>query len=265
VQAIDPTLTIREVVLKPETLSPGKQGTISISVTNTARSSLQDVSVKLDLSEDALPIAPLGSATEKKIAVLNDGETATFSYNIIAYPSAQSGVYKIPVTLTFFDTLNNKTVSQETVGVVIGGEPEIEVVLDQHNLYRGFGTGTLPIKVINKGVVDVKFLTVTIGEGKYMLMSPESDYVGNLDSDDFETIDIDMMNKGTGNTLQVPLTVSYKDANNNDYEQSFEVSLALPPAPQQSGPGMTTYIIGIVIVGGILYVVYRRFKKRDEE
>ncbi|MFW5745978.1 MAG: COG1361 S-layer family protein [Nanoarchaeota archaeon] len=270
VRAADASLSIQEVTVQPDQVEPGKEGLVSVRVANLAKTNLRDISFKIDLSSDTLPIAPFGSATEKKIPLLLKGETATFTYRIVPYPSATAGVYKIPVTITFQDELNNEYVSNDVLGLKVGKEPDISVVVEEHELYKRFSQGTLPIKIINKGIVDVKFLDVFVQAPEGILLrSSEENYIGNLDSDDFETIDLQIVNQDTAqDQLQLPFKITYQDANNNEYEQSFDLIVPLRDqelvAPQQEGSNPVLYaVVAVVLIAAFIY--WRKRKKSSNQ
>lgn len=256
VRAIDATLSIQSVQITPETLAPGKQGTIVVKVANLATATLRDVSLKLDLSDDSLPFAPIGTATEQKTRLLERGESAQFTYRIVPYPDATAGVYKIPVEITLYDTLSNKTTDTDLIGVVVGGEPDLVLVIDEHDLTRGFFRGDVPLKIVNKGVVDVKFVDVHIQEtNQFRLLSATSDYIGNIDSDDFETIDVSILNNAgsTAETILMPVNVTYQDANNEVYADEYMLEVRLAPAVQSGGIPMWVYLVIIVVIVGGVY------------
>jgi hypothetical protein len=268
VQEIDAILAIQEVSINPEELAPGEHGTVAIRVANLATTALRDISLKLDLADNTLPIAPVGSATEKKLSVLSAGETATFSFKVIPYPSAVSGIYKVPINITYFDDLNNKFTQLDVIGLIVGDEPDISIVLDQVSLMQGFQKGIVPVKIVNKHVVDVKFLDVTVKEdSSFTLLSPKENYIGNLDSDDFETLDIEVFNKNKeASSIKVPLSVVYRDANNNQFEQEvvIEVQLLGVDVQQKEKTSPVTYLIILVVIGFIAYFFWRRHKHKKE-
>jgi LPXTG-motif cell wall-anchored protein len=266
IRTIDATLHIQEVAIEPEQLVPGKEGKITVRLANIAPSVLRDISLKLDLSSSTLPIAPIGSATEKKLPLLERGETALFTYRVIPYPSAGSGVYKIPVNVAFYDEVNNAFSIDDLISVIVGGAPTVSVVLDDVELMQGFRQGTIPIQLVNKDIVDIKFLDVVVGDSdQFILLSPRNNYIGNLDSDDFETLDLKVVNQDPeAKELEVPLHVSYADANNIEYEKNVTVTVSLYPSSiLNNGKGPiwpVLLVVAVLVIGGIWF--FRRRKKK---
>ena len=57
---------------------------------------------------------------------------------------------------------------------------------------------------------------------KYEIVSPAEVYVGNIDSDDYETADFKIsLNKVKEKEVILPLSLEYKDANNNEYKTGY--------------------------------------------
>ena len=57
--------------ITPEIISPGEKANVKIDFQNTELSSLEDVVVKLDLSNTTLPFAPIQSGTEQTIKTIS--------------------------------------------------------------------------------------------------------------------------------------------------------------------------------------------------
>ena len=290
VQTVDANLAIVMVETFPERVQPGDEAVLKIKVKNMADSTMKDITLKLDLTFsdlvgdatattaadsitafNTLPFAPLGSATEQKIYMLEPGEENIFSYNLIAYSDAESGVYKIPIELTYYDELETSYLKEDIVGVIVGTKPDMSVVLDETELYVGKQSGTVTIRFINKGFSAVKFLDVKLEDnGEYDVISANEVYVGNVDSDDYETahFNIYLKNGATKKekTITLPLKVEYRDANNNLYSETHNLELdVLKPEKlgiKQSSGGGFIFVI-LLIIGGVIY--YRRRKKKSKK
>ncbi|HYD03170.1 MAG TPA: hypothetical protein VEC16_02620 [Alphaproteobacteria bacterium] len=273
VQSRDATLTIEKVEVEPTEITPGSDGILTITVKNNAPTAMTDLSMKLILQSIVgtslvdLPFAPMDSGTERRLYLLQPGDTTEFKYTLRAYPDAASKVYKIPFTLSYYDnqgTLNNES---DFVGVIVNGMPEISMIIDETDLNDKKRSGTVTFKIINKGVSDVKFLNVIVKENENfeLLSNSDSTYVGNLVSDDYQTADYLISINSKEDNVVIPVTLQYRDANNQYYEQNYDVKLALIDSSKidsgSSGSGMIIFILIIVaVIGGIWY--YRRSKKK---
>jgi len=289
IQTLDANLAIVSVATDPSKIKPGEKAVIKIKVKNMADSTMKDVTLKLDLTFssflsqvatltatdsliafNSLPFVPLEGATEQKIYSLNPGEEHLFTYDIIAYSDAESRVYKVPVVITYYDELETLYTKNDIIGLIVGSKPDISVIIDESDLYVGKKSGTVVIRFINKGFSDVKFLDVKVEDNSnFELLSSPEVYVGNVDSDDYETVDFDIyLNDGAikkEKSITFPVHIEYRDANNNMYMEDYDLDLKiLEPAKLgiKTSSGTSTFIIVLVIVGVGGYFYYRRKKKR---
>jgi len=278
VQTKDSTLSIDSVKMNPTELSPGDDGTLTITVKNNAPSTMTDLSMKLQLQAIIgatlvdLPFAPMDSGTERRIYKLEPGQSTDFVYDLRAYPDAVSKVYKIPFTLTYFDSLGAAKNKSDYVGVVINGVPDISMLIDKTDLTMQTRTGSVSFKIINKGVSDVKFLNVILQKSAdYDLLSnTDTVYVGNLVSDDYQTTEYKLNIKSDKNIITIPVTLQYMDSNNKYYEKTFNVDLnmidsnKLNPKKGIGGYSWISIIIVLLIAGGIWYYFKNKNKKNKK-
>ncbi|MBU0472470.1 MAG: COG1361 S-layer family protein [Nanoarchaeota archaeon] len=269
IQTENSVLSITDIQTEPTELIPGSTGTIQIEIENMANAYLSDITVSLDLSSDNLPFAPMNSASEKNFYQLKTGAKEQVSFNIIAYPDAEAGIYKIPLTITYNDNVGNDYSKSDIVGVIVNSEPEIKVVVDSTTLLTGQSTGEVVLKIINKGLGDVKFLNLKLGEtdNYEVLSSTNEEYIGNLDSDDFETVDFKLLLKST-EKVEIPLTLTYMDNNNKEYTQDLSLNLKIHTAEalgQKKGGSSWIIIIAVVVVAGFFYYRHRKKKKKMQQ
>jgi hypothetical protein len=302
VQSVDAAVIIDSVLLEPERISPGTTGTLNIKLKNMADSLMKNINVKLDLTletiprsstgaeasilYEALPFAPTSSSGEKRVQSLKPGASAIVSYDLMVYPDAASRVYKLPVILTYKDELDEEFEKEAIVGVVVGSTPDIYVVIDSSDLVAGRKSGKVSFKFVNKGVTDVKFVDVVLEETEqYYVISNNEEYIGNIDSDDFESVDfsiylkdngdpkkgseIDLYLKDNGDPekgseIDFPLKVTFKDANNVDYSEDITLNYKIYTAEQKGEAKSRSagFIVGAIIIIIVGWIIYRRWEKK---
>jgi hypothetical protein len=246
---------------------------------------MKDVNVKLDLGlssiqavtgqeaallYEALPFAPTTSSNEKRVVALKPGQSVDVTYDLTVYPDATSRVYKLPVMVTYKDELDNEYSKEEIIGIVVGAEPDIYVVIDSTDLIAGKKTGTVSFKFVNKGVTDIKFLDVLLDETEqYQIVSADEEYIGNIDSDDYDSVDFDLylmnnVDAKSNGVLDFPLHIEFKDANNIDYKKDVTLQYRINTAEQkgQSQSRSGIIIVVVIIVMLVAWFVYRRWDKR---
>ena len=285
IQVIDANIAIVSVDTTPQSINPGEQAIIKITVKNMASSSLKDVTMKLDLTfsnilgqrttisaidtitaYNALPFAPIGSSTEQKIYSLGPNEEKIFTYNLIAYPTAASQVYKIPLIITYYDELNTLYSKNDLIGVVVGAQPDISVLVDSTDITTGKKAGKVTIKFVNKGVTGIKFLNIRLDPtNDFEVTSANEVYLGSIDSDDYETAEFSMYLKNSGNAITLPVKAQFRDANNNLFDETYNLNLRVLSEQETGtakGPGIGLYIVIILIVAAAYFIIRRRKKAR---
>ncbi len=280
VQTIDAAVIVESVKTEPEMLIPGEKAKLTIKLKNLADSYMKDVSLKLDLtlaslsgntaaasagadSDSLIPFAPLNSATEKRVRYIKPGEEIAFEYQIMPYPNAESRVYKIPIQVVYYDELNKEYIKNDIIGVYVGAKPDMYAVIESTEITQANKQGVISIKFVNKGLSDIKFVDVTLKESEdYEITSPSKVYVGNIDSDDYESSEFDIKLKDGKDSVPVMISVTYKDANNKEYSEDITLDLKVVSPPAKQGPGGLTIVIIVVILMGIAWFVYKRWEKK---
>lgn len=276
IQSRDTTISIESVKIEPEQISPGSDGKITVTVKNLAPTSFTDLNLKLYLQTVVgstlvdLPFAPIDSSAEKRVFRLDPGQTAEFSFNLRAYPDATAKIYKIPFTLEYYDNLGTKKNKSDFIGVTINSRPEVTLTLDKTDINQKKTTGTITLKVINKGLGDIKFLNVILktSDNYEILSTTDTTYVGNLESDDYQSVDYKIGVKSNAENIIIPVTLQYRDANNKYYEMNVDVPMNVLSAAKANGSsgsnlGMIIFvIIIIVIIAG--FIIYKRTKKNKK-
>jgi len=252
---VSPVIALNVYDIRAEKLSPGGQGSVIVSVENPDNEDIEDVLVSLDLSNT--PFTTVGSSSLSLDEIEGD-EEEDFYFLLKADSDAEVGDYNIPYVLEYDDVEK-----QGTLGVSIVSESVIDFTSSLDNPIIG-EKSTLSLKIINKGLSEVKFVNVKIYPDGFNLLSDELVYIGNIDSDDFESADFDIIiNKKTPNVIA---TVEYQDLENkviskevflplNVYTQEQAIELGLK---EKSKAGV---YFGIVIALIVIYIVYRMIKR----
>ncbi|MBC8500819.1 MAG: hypothetical protein ISS25_02075 [Nanoarchaeota archaeon] len=268
VQTQEAVLSIEKIVVEPAEIVPGSSGTIKLELENLAYSTLSDIKVKLDLSSTTLPFAPFNSASEKSLYQLNPGKKHSFTFDIVAFPDAESKIYKVPVNITYYDNVGTAYSKSDLIGVIVNSKPDIKVVVDSTTLLAEKRIGDIVLKIVNKGLNDVKLMNMKLSEtDKFeILSSSNEEYIGNLDSDDFETVDFKILFKGE-DTVEIPLELEYMDNNNNYYKEDLTLKLKVHSGEKlgtSNGKGVV-YLVVIVVVAVVAFIIYRRRKKKKHQ
>jgi len=272
-------LVINSVSMTPNEVAPGETASIRIGIENDGNDDIEDVSVVLDLSgiiESGIPgmapviidmpFAPYDSSSEYSFDEIDEDDTEYAKFKIIALSNAQSGIYKIPLTITYTEDEMIKT-KRSLIGVTVNSEPIIGVSVEDDLLLKG-QENEIMIKIVNKGLSDVRFLEIELGSSTYLdLLSQENIYIGDIDSDDFDSAEFRIYFKDkVPSTVNIPVNVVYKDAVNNEYSEEFTIDLKVYTREEAIEIGLLeksntrTYVISVIVLV-VLYFGYKKWKK----
>jgi hypothetical protein len=215
-------------------------------------------------SDESIPFAPYQSSAEKFVEELGGGDEETLKFRLITLPSAQSGIYKIPVIISYGDEGKNFS---SLISLIVNSDVELKVFFEDSVLIRG-KENTFSIKIINSGFADVKFAYLTVNDViGIRFISEREQYIGDIDSDDFDSIEYNAyISSSAPSLIKLPITLKYRDATNKEFIEQKEISFRVYSLKEAQEFGLAkkpNYAIflgvGILIV---FYIGYRIRKKR---
>jgi len=281
IQTEDAILAVSSVTSEPKQISPGGIGAVRINLNNMADSLLKWIKIRLDISKTVTlttsvstteyPFSPIGSTNEKTLDKLEPGRSAVVEFNLIADPDAESKVYRVPLKIDYSDELGKNYSKNQIVGLIIGETPDLLVTLDSSDIKTAKSKGDITVKIVNKGSSEVKFLYMKLKDSdSYDIIGSEEVYIGNIDSDDYETANFELYVESDENEVKLPLSIEYKDANNKQYTKGIALSLKLYDKKQAKKYGIekgnsvvgVVIVIIIVIVGLFFYLRWRKKRKK---
>ncbi len=273
-------LSITDIKSEPEIIKPGEIAKLAITFENMADALLKNIKVNLLLYKahqtttavvyQEQPFTPIKSSNEKTLRNLERGEKAEINFDLMADPDAEAGVYKIPLIVTYTDnTGKNFSISDNIIGLVIGDAPDLVIFIETSELKAAGTAGNVDIKFINKGTSDIKFLYVTLKESdNYNIISPENVYVGDIDSDDYESAEYKIyLKKARNGEVMIPLYIEYRDANNRLYKKNIGLPLKIISAKMSGEGNGGSKVIGFLIIIAIVAAgifIYRRRKRKKK-
>lgn len=256
-------LTITSVSSNPAEIQPGEKVSLDLTIENNLDKDVTDVVVSLDLTN--VPFAPYQSSSEGRIGDLDEDDEETIKFDLIADSNAELGSYKIPVKISY----NNGSEIQNEKGMIsliISASPKLEVSAEEGAFIKGSNV-VLGINIVNSGFGGAKFLSVKLNEGLgFKIIGSNSVYIGNIDSDDFDTAEFNIFINENAGILNVPLEISYTDARNNAKIETKQLTIRTYSEKEAVKAGLikksnrTSVIIGIIVLI-VLYIIYRRIKK----
>ncbi len=264
-------VSITDVSSIPEEVAPGEIVEISIEIENIFKDKVYKLNLKLDLSGEDVPFAPYQSSSEEFLEELNDGEDETFKFKLIVLPETASGIYKIPIGITYENEEGNSSTKTDLISITVNSEPEIKIsVEDFLTLIKG-KQNTLSIRLVNSGLADVKFVYIQVKDVVGIrFLSEKEQYIGDINSDDFDSIEYDVyINAGASNSITLPVTLKFRDATNKEFTENKNIILRTYSVKEAQDlgfvkkPGYTGYIVTLVLV--LIYFGYRIRKRRKRK
>ncbi len=218
-------LTISDVSTSPSEVEPGKTTDITIKLENDGNNDLTDVSVSLDLT-NVPSFAPYDSSSEQSFDEILESKSKQAEFKLIALNDAKSGIYKIPVLIKYSEDTTGSLPKTKTglISIIINSKPTIDIQASDGLLIKG-QEGKINIQIVNKGLSDIKFLEAELGNsGAFSLTSSDKVYIGDLDSNDFDTAEFSAFFKATAPTnLNVPVKITYRDIFNKEYAEEVSI------------------------------------------
>jgi len=265
-------LTIRSATSNPSEVQPGERFSLNLKIENNLNEDVEDIVVNLVLSsgQTVIPFAPYQSSNEVRIDDIAEDDKENADFDLMTFSDATSGTYTIPVQVSY--TLSNGTrVSNENLGIVsviINAKPKIGPSLEDSILIKGT-TGKITIKIVNSGLGDSKFLSVSLNSvSGIQTTSSSSVYIGNIDSNDFDTVDFNVfVNANAPSTINLPVKITYTDSQNNPLTQDNTILIKTYTVKEAKSLGLISggsnaFIIILIISIVIIFFVYRSVRKR---
>lgn len=247
------------------TIYPGESEEITLEIENNENFDIEDVSLALNLS--CLPFTTIGSS-EKDVDDIDEDDDEKVSFNLRASIDIIPRDYNIPYVLKYY-VENDSEVLEKTgsFGLRVSAKTDLDFMVDvQDNAIIG-EVGEISLEIINKGLGEIKSVSVQIFPQGFELLSKEKIFVGTIDADDSDTATFDVIYKTTNPVLSAK--VEYKDFDNEDQTETVNLSFKVYTKEEAFELGILkkpNYIVYLVI--GILviaYVIHRILKKRKRK
>jgi hypothetical protein len=261
------TLTSAVIIksISSDTIYPGQEGSLTITLKNDASFDITDVSMSLDFSN--LPLTSVESS-EANVDEILEGKTKVFTFHIKASNDAIPKDYNIPYTITYDEATTPK---KGTIGITVSGKTDLEYTVIQTTNVIG-SKGKVDLKIINKGTAAAKFVDVTITPQGFTLLSEPDVYIGTIDSDDFQTASFDVLYNKKGAILNA--VIEYQDFDNKKITQTIELPLTVYTQDEAIKLGIVKrsnaiwiFLLIIIIVAFIIIrkrIIRKRKLKRNE-
>jgi len=257
-------VVIKNISTSPESLVPGESSVLKMIIENTANDFINDIVITFNSTDE---IALINDFSRRKIARLESEESVEVTFDIIVLPNIGEGVYKPGIVIEYVNRVGEERRDMGEIGLAVKAAPKIFAKIDSTEIHSKNKIGEVTITFVNDDIADLKFLTVELLESEdYKIINSNKEYVGDLDSDDFESVDFRLSIKSKGDKIMLPLKLTYTDALNNKKSENIEAVLNVYSAKELGISGGSNYfaIISVLVLAGVLFYVYRKYRKKKK-
>jgi len=225
----DPTVMITEYHLDPQTLLPGDQAELTITLTNTEPTSTKtntDYQNGLPIDQTVDTIAATlnnvwisadgdgsysirSSENYEDIGALSPGSSITISFPITAHENISSGLYNplINVDVDYHQDV------QFPIPVRISSFSATLLPKDVPKKISSSGSTSITLTAVNNREAPVEDVTVTADINQSISVSPSSMYIGTLESESSQDISCSLHPSSLGEQ-EISFTISYRNGEN---------------------------------------------------
>src|SRR3989338_1747151 len=220
-------LSVESIETIPERPKPGENIRVNVTLRNLAESTIDEVTIKLVLDETI--VAPTTSTSEKVIREIRPGATSSLIFDLIVPPEATSKLHLIPLQINYIDKFNTEHDIDAKFGVAVYSPPEYELVKEESAVFLAEQQGIIVLSVSNTGTSDINFVVLELLPTQdYEILSNPKIYLGNLESDDYETAEFEIYTHAVPpGAIPLKLNLKYKDSFNQDFNEERLLDLRI--------------------------------------
>lgn len=225
VEEKNPKISINNLSIN--TIETGSSQKLTFNIKNDNSVDLNNVLISLDLANvETKVFSTLKGTNQILIKKLKIGESQKVEFEVSTIPDAKSKQYLLPIKVSFEDSMSNSYTQDLTASVRVYSKPLILFKLDSQDIYT-IGRGKVSFAISNPGVSTIKGVSIQVLKSDdYEVIQGSNQYVGNLNPDDFQTIQTDVYLKNSkAVTMKVKLT--YLDSYNVLNSKIVEVPLSI--------------------------------------
>lgn len=254
------------------TIYPGEEGSVKIKVENNENYDIEDVSISVVPSTISstgqivsLPFTVIGGS-QKDLDDLDEGDDDSATFRIKASTDIVPGDYNIPYIIYYKIYGENEQLQEEgSFGLRVSAKTELDFSSETNENPIVGQQGKISLEIINKGLGEVKSVSVQIFPQGFELLSSDKVFIGSISADDTDLASYDVVYQSTSPVLSAK--IDYKDFDNNDRTETVKIPLKVYTQEQALNLGLiakssTGFYIGIVITLLVIWLIYRNIRKR---
>jgi hypothetical protein len=243
---------------------PGEVSKMTLRIKNIGTGNAKNIRVLL-LSNATSEIAPIENSVQY-IESIQPGQSSEVSLDFSVQGSALAKNYPVSAEIKYQDDENLEQVSAiRYMGVKVKSNIQLRVFISAYSGDLAEKTkGTFTVTIANTGPSDAQFLFLKVLSEEDI--SPKEVYIGTLDSEKYDTVDLDITPSRSGK-IPIQVQLSYKDQYNSEtaIEETLQANVLTLEAYSEANKTSQTGIYAIVVLAilGIYYFIRRKHKKQQ--
>tara|TARA_B100000315_G_scaffold195999_1_gene187036 strand:+ start:28 stop:897 length:870 start_codon:yes stop_codon:yes gene_type:complete len=246
------------------TLYPGEQERVNVEIENNENFDIEEISMTLNLED--VPFTSIGSS-EKDLDDVDEDDTDNVFFTLKSFTDVTPGDYDVPYSVTYVNAENDSESFEKTgsFGIRVGAKTDLDFSVEiRGNAIIG-EEGRISLEVINRGLGEVKSMSVKVFPSGFELLSKDKVFVGTIDADDTDLASFEVIYKNTNPSLSA--RIEYKDFDNNEQVETVNLPFKVYTKEKALELGLiqksnTSRNIITVFVILVLWFAWRGFKKR---
>lgn len=256
-------LLIEDFQTVPTEVEPGTPSQIKMIIHNSGLYTLNDVRVKLELTTD---VSFYNDVSQKKISKLLADERKELVFNIISNPDSSEGIKKAYLLIDYIDQAGDESQENYSVSLIIKSRPNLFVEVEESEIYKKNPLGDITLTFYNNNLGNIKFLTVELDKSSdYQIISNSKKYIGDLDSDDFQSTSFRLKVNDEKDKIVLPVKITYRDSLNKEYKDTINAELYLRNAKDLGIKTRNSLLISAGILFAILIIIYYFYRKNKKK
>jgi len=249
------------------TLYPGEEGRVTLNIENNENFDISDITFSLDLSD--LPFTPVGSSA-KDVDDIDEDDDDSVSFMLRPSTGITPGDYTIPYRIKYTDAANSSEnfTKEGDFGLRVSAKTDLDFSVETSETAIIGREGQITLEIINKGLGEIKSVSVQILPSGFELLSGDKVFVGTIDAEDSDTASFDVIYKTANPTVQAKVT--YKDFDNADKTETVNLLMKVYTEEQALNLGLiskskTGTYITVILVLLVLWYFWRKIRKRRKQ
>ncbi len=246
---------INTMEVTPQPAEPGNDVTLKIRVTNQGVESIEDFSLKIDVTYPFYLKSESKNFENKRI--LNIGSSVDNTYYLTIDPNATSGIYPVKFDVHVNDVILNP--SDNNVYIQIIGKPDLTVKADAIDKISPGDTFPLQLSVSNIGTGMANNIKISSESESILMLGSNVELINRIMPAETSQVKFDLIirNDLEPDAYQFPVKLKYIDEMGTNYTLTYNIGLnilnnaevgiqSIKITPTQVTPLDEVHIVGII-------------------